>query len=155
MTVVVGYDGSPTARAAVTYAVGLAKGDRVVVVHAEEDPPARITSRWRELLAAEPGRQGPPVLDAIMLEGNDELADANWEARLVRGPVAEAIVQVAGEVGAETIVTGSHGYGAIGGVLGSVSQALVKIADRPVTIVGPRCAQRWAAEASADAPGPG
>jgi len=49
-------------------------------------------------------------------------------------------------------VTGSHGYGAIGAVLGSVSQALVKIADRPVTIIGPRCAERWAAGTGPSSP---
>jgi nucleotide-binding universal stress UspA family protein len=153
--VVVGYDGSPTARAAVTHAVALAKGDRVVIVHAHHQPPARVTSRWRELLSAESGEHGQAVLDAILLEGNDELAEANWEARLVEGPAAEALVRVADEVGADVLVTGSHGYGAIGAVLGSVSQALVKASDRPVTIIGPRCAERWAAEATAQTAGGG
>jgi nucleotide-binding universal stress UspA family protein len=146
--VVVGYDGSPTARAAVTHAVALAKGDRVVVVHAHHEPPARVTSRWRELLSAETAEHGQAVLDAILLEGNDELAEANWEARLVEGPAAEALIRAAEEVGADVVVTGSHGYGSIGAVLGSVSQALVKVSDRPVTIIGPRCAERWAAEAA-------
>src|SRR5512133_730239 len=109
--VVVGYDGSPTARAAVTHAVALAKGDRVVVVHAHHEPPARITTRWRELLSAETAEHGQAVLDAILLEGNDELAEANWEARLVEGPAAEALLRVADEVGADVVVTGSHGYG--------------------------------------------
>ena len=152
MKVVVGYDGSPTARAAVTHAVALARGDRVVIVHARHEPPARVTSRWRELLSAQPGEQGQAVLDAILLEGNDELADADWEARLVDGPAADALVRVADEVGAGAVVTGSHGYGAIGAVLGSVSQALVKIADRPVTIIGPRCAERWAAGTGPSSP---
>jgi nucleotide-binding universal stress UspA family protein len=151
--VVVGYDGSPTARAAVTHAVALAKGDRVVIVHAHHEPPARVTSRWRELLAAESGEHGQALIDAILLEGNDELAEANWEARLVEGPAAEALIRVADEVGADVVVTGSHGYGAIGAVLGSVSQALVKISDRPVTIIGPRCAERWAAETTAHTAG--
>ena len=153
MRVVVGYDGSPTARAAVTHAVALAKGDRVVIVHAHHEPPARITSHWRELLSAETGEHGQAVLDAILLEGNDELAEANWEARLVEGPAAEALIRVADEVGADVVVTGSRGYGAIGAVLGSVSQALVKVSDRPVTIIGPRCAERWAAEATAQTAG--
>jgi nucleotide-binding universal stress UspA family protein len=151
--VVVGYDGSPTARAAVTHAVALAKGDRVVVVHAHHEPPARVTSRWRELLSAETAEHGHAVLDAILLEGNDELAEANWEARLVEGPAAEALIRAAEEVGADVVVTGSHGYGALGAVLGSVSQALVKVSDRPVTIIGPRCAERWAAEAAAQTAG--
>jgi nucleotide-binding universal stress UspA family protein len=154
-TVVVGYDGSPTARAAVTHAVALARGGRVVVVHAVRDQPPRLTSRWRELLAAESPERGQAVLDAILLEGNDELADGNWETRLVDGPAAEAIMRVADEVGAELVVTGSHGHGAVGAVLGSVSQALVKIADRPVTVIGPRCAERWAAEGGARTPSPG
>jgi nucleotide-binding universal stress UspA family protein len=143
MTVVVGYDGSPTARAAVSHAVAIARGGRVVIVHAHHEPPAHITSRWRELLAAEHAEQGQAVLDSILVDGNRELAGANWEARLVAGGAAESLVLVAADVDADAIVVGSHGYGSLSAVLGSVSHELVRISDRPVTVIGPRCAERW------------
>ena len=129
--VVVGYDGSETARAAVTHAVTMAHGGRVVVVHAHHEPPPQLTSRWRELLTADRPEEGRAVLDAILLEGNDELADAEWEGRLAPDAPAEAIVRVAGEVDADAIVVGSRGYGSLSAMLGSVSHELLRISDRP------------------------
>ena len=144
-TVVVGYDGSETARAAVTHAVAMARGGRVVVVHAHHEPPPQLTSRWRELLTADRPERGRAVLDAILLEGNDELADAEWEGRLAAGAPAEAIVAVAGEVDADAIVVGSRGYGSLSAMLGSVSHELLRISPLPVTVIGPRCAELRAA----------
>lgn len=144
--IVVGYDGSNAARAAVRHAVGAANGGRVVVVHAYETPPPQLTSRWRELLAHEHAEQAQSVLDAILLEGNDELADANWEARLAPGHAAPAILGVAHEVGADAIVVGSHGYGPMSALLGSVSHELLRISDLPVTVIPPALAERIAAQ---------
>ena len=140
--IVVGYDGSEPARAAVRHAVDIARGGPVVVVHAYETPPPQLTSRWRELLAHEHAEQAQSVLDAILLEGNDELADANWEARLAAGHPAQAILGVAHELGADAIVVGSHGYGPVSALLGSVSHELLRISDLPVTVIPPACARR-------------
>ena len=140
--IVVGYDGSEPARAAVRHAVDVAKGARVVVVHAYEAPPPRLTSRWRELLAHEHAEQAQSVLDAMLLEGNDELAEANWEARLAAGHPAQAILGVAREIGADAIVVGSHGYGPVSALLGSVSHELLRISDVPVTVIPPAFASR-------------
>ena len=145
-TIVVGYDGSEPARAAVRHAVDVARGGRVVVVHAYDASPPQLTSRWRELLENDHVERARSVLDAILLEGNDELADANWEARLAPGHPAEAILAVAHEVGAEAIVVGSHGYGPVSALLGSVSHELVRISDVPVTVIPPACAARVAAD---------
>jgi nucleotide-binding universal stress UspA family protein len=54
---------------------------------------------------------------------------------------AEAIVRIAGEVDADAIVVGSRGYGSLSAMLGSVSHELLRISDRPVTVIGPRCAE--------------
>jgi nucleotide-binding universal stress UspA family protein len=142
--IVVGYDGSEPSRAAVRHAVDVAPGP-VVVVHAYETPPPQLTSRWRELLAQEHAEQAQSVLDAILLEGNDELADATWEARLVAGHPAQALLGVAHEVGADAIVVGSHGYGPVSALLGSVSHELLRISDVPVTVIPPASAKRVAA----------
>lgn len=134
-TIVVGYDGSAPAREAVRHAVTLAEGGRIFVVHAYDAPPPQLSGRWRELLEQDHAERARSVLDAILLEGNDELAGADWEARLEAGEPAEAICRVAREVDADTIVVGSHGYGAMSALLGSVSHDLLRIADRPVTVI--------------------
>ena len=139
MNIVVGYDGSEFARKAVAYAARTAGPDgRVVIVHARDAAPPTLTPRWRRMLDADHEAEGRAILDAIVLEGNDELADAGWETRVVPGSPAEAVVGVAREVEADSIVVGSHGYGPIGALLGSVSHALIRIADRPVTVIPPR-----------------
>jgi nucleotide-binding universal stress UspA family protein len=52
------------------------------------------------------------------------------------GAAKEAIVQAARRLGADTIVVGSHGRtGAARAVLGSVAEAVVRHADRPVYVV--------------------
>ena len=141
-SIVVGYDGSAPARAAVRHAVDVAHGGRVVVVHAYNAPPPQLTSRWRELLEHDHVERAQSVLDAILLEGNDELGDANWEARLAPGHPAQAILDVAHDVDADQIVVGSHGYGPVSALLGSVSQELVRLSDVPVTVIPPACADR-------------
>ena len=136
-TIVVGYDGSAPAKQAVRHAVSLAQGGRIVLVHAYDAPPPTLTDRWRELLEHDHVERAQSVLDAILLEGNDELAGAQWEGRLAPGKPAEAILAVAKEIDADAIVVGSHGYGALNALLGSVSHDLLRIADRPVTIIPP------------------
>lgn len=135
-TVVVGYDGSAAARCAVAYAVWLAGGGRVVLVHAHEAAPSRATSHWRELLDADQEAGRRAMLEAAP-EEVPALRDAAWEARLETGAPAHAIAQVAREVDAVAIVVGSRGF--VSGVdrLGSVSSELVRHADRPVTVIPP------------------
>lgn len=147
--IVVGYDGSAPARAAVRHAVGAAQGGRIVVVHAYDAPPPQLTSRWRELLEHDNVERAQAVLDAILLEGNDELGDANWEGRLAPGHPANAILDVAHEVDAEQIIVGSHGYGPVSALLGSVSHELLRISDLPVTVIPPACVERAAADNAA------
>jgi nucleotide-binding universal stress UspA family protein len=136
-TIVVGYDGSAPAREAVRHAVTLAEGGRIVLVHAYDAPPPTLSDRWRELLAHDHVERAQSVLDAILREDNDALAGADWEARLAPGSPAEAILGVAQEVDADTIVVGSHGYGPMSALLGSVSHELLHIADRPVAVIPP------------------
>ena len=136
-TIVVGFDGSAPAREAVRHAVQLAQGDRIHIVNAYDAPPPQLSGRWRELLAHDHVERAQSVLDAILLEGNDELAGADWVTHLEPGPPAQAICKVAREVDADTIVVGSHGYGPVGALLGSVSHDLLRIADRPVTVIPP------------------
>ena len=134
-TIVAGYDGSPSSRAAGAHAITLAAGGRVVVVHAHEAAPEHLSARWRELLDADHLDRARAVLDEILLDDNEDLGGARWEGRLEPGDPADAILRVAEEVGADALVVGSHGYGPFASLLGSVSHDLVRHADRPVTII--------------------
>ncbi|MBM3114398.1 universal stress protein [Jeongeupia naejangsanensis] len=52
------------------------------------------------------------------------------------GPVAETIVLVAEEIGADHIYMGTRGYGAaVSAMLGSVAGKVVSLSDLPVTLV--------------------
>jgi nucleotide-binding universal stress UspA family protein len=67
------------------------------------------------------------------------------EDRLVEGPPARRMVELADEVGADEILVGSRGLGAIRAVtLGSVSHALLHETDRPVVVLTARAADREA-----------
>ena len=134
-TIVAGYDGSPSSRAAVAHAITLAAGGRVVVVHAHEAAPEHLNARWREVLDADHLERARAVLDEILLDDNADLAGARWEGRLEPGDPADAILRIAEEVGAEALVVGSHGYGPFAALLGSVAHELVRRADRPVTVL--------------------
>ncbi|HWV84000.1 MAG TPA: universal stress protein [Capillimicrobium sp.] len=138
-TIVVGYDDSPAARAAVAQAVALADGGQVVLVHAREDapPPSRMSSRWQELLSAHDPMKAGEVFEAIALEANGPLRGATWSGRVVSAAPARAIVDVAAEVDADLIVVGSRGYGSLGPHLGSVSAQVLAQADRPVVVLPP------------------
>jgi len=134
-TIVVGYDGSAAARDAVGHAAQLAGAGRVVIVHAHDPASARPTARWRELLDEGAEGREEAMLEALMHEHHDELAGCACELRVEAGHPAEAILRVADEVGAHAIVVGSHGYGSVSSLLGSVSQAVLHGSELPVTVV--------------------
>lgn len=121
---VVGYDGSPAARAAVDLAVD----------HAERDP--------ARLVIVRAGLSGGASLKGLLLEGHDRLADQEWETRSVDGGAAEAVVRIAAETGAEEILAGSRGRGRTSAVMESVAERLVALSPCPVTIVPARAAER-------------
>jgi nucleotide-binding universal stress UspA family protein len=131
--VVVGYDGSPPARAALAYATRRAAGGgRVLAVHAFQPAPDWL---------GEPYYQR--ALDAQMTHGREllrsleEQADVGVElaTSLLEGPPARAIVAAADARDVDEIVLGSRGFGPLRGVLGSVSHAVLHEADRPVVVI--------------------
>lgn len=63
-------------------------------------------------------------------------AGVDATALLIQGPTVEKIMEEAERVGADCIVLGSHGHGAVHrALLGSVSESVLRKAARPVTIV--------------------
>lgn len=132
-TVVVGYDGSEPARAALSYASRRScEGGRIVAVHAFAPVPDWLGwPNYQRALEAyqEHGRQ---LLQA--LEDEHEL-DAELETSLLEGPAARAIVAAADARDADEIVVGSRGFGPLRGVLGSVSHAVLHETDRVVVVI--------------------
>jgi nucleotide-binding universal stress UspA family protein len=131
-TVVVGYDGSDASRAALAYAARRAADGRVVAVHAFHPVPDWLGSpNYGQALDAYQahGRQ--------LLESLEEAGDlgAELETSLLEGPPARAIVAAADARDADEIVIGSRGFGAMRGVLGSVSHAVLHEADRVVVVI--------------------
>lgn len=75
-------------------------------------------------------------------EEAERLRDAGLDAAalLIQGPTVEKILDEAERIGADAIVLGSHGHGALHRtLLGSVSENVLRHATCPVTIV-PRAA---------------
>lgn len=131
--VVVGYDASTAARAALEYAAQRScKGGRIVAVHAFQPVPDWLG-----------GSEYQRVLDAHQSHGQELLSSLEEEAdlgaelvtSLLEGPPARAIVAAADARDADEIVLGSRGFGALRGALGSVSHAVLHEADRPVVVI--------------------
>ena len=88
----------------------------------------------------------PAILDVEEEHGAERIAAAAAERakrsrveatpHVARGDVVDNIVASVNELGADLLVVGSRGHGAIAGVmLGSVSHALIRQSPVPVTIV--------------------
>ncbi|MFP5363009.1 MAG: universal stress protein [Thermoleophilia bacterium] len=131
-TIVVGYDGSPTARAALDYARRRAgAGGTVFVVHAFELPGELLGFPNYDRLLEERQRQG----QALLAEVEADADPRQLETELVGGPPAEAIARVARVRGADEIVVGARGVSRARALLGSVSSELLHVADRPVVVI--------------------
>jgi nucleotide-binding universal stress UspA family protein len=138
-TVVVGYDGSASARVAAASAARLAAGGHVVLVHAHEPTPPHASSRWQELLQQDAQSRSRAVVEELAPEVRRALEGTTVQALAEDGPPADALLRVADRTGAIAIVVGSHGYGPSGSLLGSVSAALVERAEVPVVVIPPGC----------------
>ena len=136
--IVVGYDGSATAKAAVDYAAREAGSDgRVFVVHAYGPPADWLGFPNYQRVLDDHLEHGRAVIDGLAME-DDPLLETEWEAELIAGPAAEAILNVAHTRGADEIVVGSHGRGRLKrAALGSVSHDLLHRSDVPVVIIPP------------------
>jgi nucleotide-binding universal stress UspA family protein len=129
-------DGSELADQALEHVRKLAEihGSRIVAVHANEVFVGRAAGA--PVLADE-----PDIREKI--EGQvQELRDAGFDAELEvptgSQHVASLVAHAADDIGADLIVVGTHGRGAVAGVLmGSVARGLCHSAHRPVLVVPP------------------
>ncbi len=132
-TIVVGYDASDSARAALERAIEVARafGDEVLVV-----------------VAYDVNRQGGEVQDfaaalaeraeRIVALARDQASGLGAEiaTEVVDARVADGIVETADRVDARMIVVGSRGESPLRGALvGSTPHKLLQVAERPVLVV--------------------
>jgi nucleotide-binding universal stress UspA family protein len=129
-TELVGYDGSPAARAAFEYAVGRARR-RVTVVYAYDAPPNFLGEPFYGEALRDSQQRGREILDEIATAD----LDAEIELDLAEGPPAEAVTRAAIVRDADEIVVGSRGHGRFRGAIGSAAHALLHEVDRPVVVV--------------------
>ncbi len=129
--IVVGYDGSPSSRAALELATRRAGDEGLLfIVYAYDLPPDFLASPNYERLLSEHKNHGRTLLESLQIPGT-----ATHELELIGGPPAQAIADVARVRGADEIVIGARGLGRVRALLGSVSHELLHIADRPVTVI--------------------
>lgn len=139
-SLVVGYDGSEPARAAVSYAAERAgTGGRLYIVHATGPVASWLGAAEDIVVTEDRAGHGRALLDELVLEAGDVLIDSDYELVLLPGPAAEALVNTARRHDVDEIVLGSGGEGRLGGLLGSVAHQVLHTADRPVVVI-PRLA---------------
>lgn len=156
-TIVLGVDGSSDSLAAAAFvrALPLDPRGRVTLVGVVPPPP----------LAASPELGvGPVFLDDVLARWRADATRvververtftgrvARTERRLIVGHAADEIVTTASEVGADLIVVGARGLGAIGRLLlGSVSDYVLLHSECPVLVIRGRAGARWADQRPGD-----
>jgi nucleotide-binding universal stress UspA family protein len=134
--IVIATDGSACALDAVREGIELAEelDARVTFVSARAPAMAIWGSPVYGMLTESQTQIAQEAIDAAMAVAEEAEIDADFE--ILDGPVADAIAGLAETVGADMIVVGSRGRGAVQGALfGSVSKALVTRAGCPVLVV--------------------
>lgn len=140
---VVGYDGSDAARAAVDYAARRAGSDGVVIPLHAFGPPREWTGHpiYEDVLQQHRSK-GQELLDELIGGPEAALSGVEVDCELLAGDPAEALARVAEVRDADEIVIGSRGFGPLRAILGSVSHDLLHLADRPVTVIPQRYVER-------------
>jgi nucleotide-binding universal stress UspA family protein len=143
--IVLGYDGTTCATAALDEAVELARGRRrgeIVVVYCHEPPPGLscqldpTCAAAKELRDYERGieEEVKPMLDAAA--DRIRAAGVGSEVLMIWDEPARALPRIAEERGSHCIVVGSHGEGPLAGVLHRCTcYQLLHRSDVPVMVV--------------------
>jgi nucleotide-binding universal stress UspA family protein len=137
-TIVVGYDGSAAARAAVARAMGrVGATGHLIVVHTHGVPPDYYGAPFYQEALDRSGEQAGLLLDELEAS-TPELRKVSYELDAIAGPAADAICRVARVRGADEIVIGTRGVGRLRAVLGSVAHEVLHQAACPVTVIPER-----------------
>jgi nucleotide-binding universal stress UspA family protein len=132
--IVVGYDDSPSARAALRLAVDRVGDGKLYVVHGYSAPADYWGRVQYDAILHAALEHGESVLEHAA-EAEPRLASVDHETELVSGHPAEVIANVAETRGADEIIVGTRGFGRLRGAFGSVAHALLHEAKCPVTII--------------------
>ena len=148
-TIVVGYDGSPAALAAVETSIDRAGPDgHLVIVHAYQMPADYTGASYYSAMVEDASQYATNVLDDLERDC-ERLVTIDHERDLAVGPAAAAIVRAAQTHDAAEIIIGSRGVGRMRALLGSVAHDVLHRADCPVTVIPERMADPDAAEPAA------
>jgi nucleotide-binding universal stress UspA family protein len=136
--VVVGFDGSPASRIALSRAIQrVGAGGKLYLVHAWHVPEA-----WRGRGMFQPYvDRALDDADAVLESAkaaHPGLQEINWESELIGAPAAKAIAEVARVRQADEIIVGTRGFGRVRALLGSVAHELIHLANCPVTVIPER-----------------
>jgi nucleotide-binding universal stress UspA family protein len=131
--IVVGYDGSECAKAALRVAidVGRAYAERVIVAFGYELSP--VGGELHDYHAALKELASKVLAEAKELAAS---SDGDVEEVVVEDEPAKALIDLADERDARVIVIGTRGESPIrGALLGSTAHKLLHLSDRPVLVV--------------------
>ena len=149
--VLIGYDGSEVARAAVRHAAELFAGRPTVLATVWEPGLASVSAGLSDTFGAgnlPPDLETVEAIDRAQREHASTVAgdgaefarslglDVEPQAVPDEGDVAETLLGIARERGAAVVVVGSHGISGLRPrLLGSVSRKVVEHCDRPVLVI--------------------
>jgi len=141
-SILVATDGSDGADRAVDYAARLAKTEGCDLLIANVIGGGLPENVFRQFTHAEQAwlREQLEAVSKHILTAARERAQAAGAATVLlesrSGDVAQSIVEIAQEKDVATIVVGKRGVGRVAGLLlGSISQKIVSLAPKPVTVV--------------------
>jgi nucleotide-binding universal stress UspA family protein len=132
--IVVGYDGSPSARAALRLAVERAGDGKIFLVHAYDAPADYWGGEHYDALLHVALTRGERLLEQAS-ELEPSLVGVTHELELIAGRPADVIADVAETRRADEIIVGTRGFGPLRGALGSVAHGLLHQAKCPVTVI--------------------
>jgi nucleotide-binding universal stress UspA family protein len=135
-TIVVGVDGSPNSRTALSWAAAEAAdhGSDLVVLNVWEHAVPLPAGSVSVPEVSDPGRSTADDLLKVIKEELGEDPAVLVQPRVVEGRAAKVLIEQS--AGADLLVVGTRGHGGFAGlVLGSVSQHVAAYAKCPVTVV--------------------
>ncbi|HXV94026.1 MAG TPA: universal stress protein [Pseudonocardia sp.] len=159
----VGYDGSDDARAALETLAGLAPGAEVVVVFAYQPLAGVLRDHWipaaGDLAVPSAEREQVAAAERIARDGADRATVLGLHARAVVAAAdrsaAETLVAVAEQLDAAAIVVGARGHGGRAtSIAGSVAHHLAHQSPRPTLLLPSPALAAARTAATARAAGP-